>query len=163
EVDDALVLGALEAARLGAGGQQQRAVADALPALELDLLRLAVDRGDHRAYADLGAGVLDRVQRDGVLAELGVDPQLLGERGAGVGGVLVGAEDADAAVGPVLAQSAGGIVGDLPSPDDQMVVRGHLGDLLRHGVGIPRVDPLSGWTSRPGRYFDRSVLPRAPV
>src|SRR5699024_11640818 len=99
-----LVLGALETARLGPGAQQQRAVADALPALELDLLRLAVDRGDHGAHPQLGAGVLRGAQRNGVLAELGIDPQLLRERGAGVGSVLVGAEDADAARRSVLAQ-----------------------------------------------------------
>src|SRR5699024_10976637 len=76
--------------------------------------------------------------------------------------VLVGAEDADAARRSVVAQRAGGVVGDLPAPDDQMVVRGHLGDLLRHGVGILRVDPLERRTSRPGRYSDRSVLPCGP-
>src|SRR5699024_9568569 len=137
-------------------------VADALPALELDLLRLAVDRGDHRAYADLGAGVLDRVQRDGVLAELGVDPQLLGERGAGVGGVLVGAEDADAAVGPVLAHGAGRSAAVLPPPFGETVVRGPLGDLVRRGAGPLRVRPLSRRPPGPGRLSARSVLPRPP-
>src|SRR5699024_4102736 len=34
--------------------------------------------------------------------------------------------------------------------------------LLRHGVGILRVDPLERRTSRPGRYSDRSVLPCGP-
>src|SRR5581483_10638645 len=127
-LDRAQVVDAVEAgprdrrpARLGAGGEQDGVVAQALAALELDLGGLRVEGRDRgrEAKLDLALGV--EVLLVDVGLAVGLAAQIvLGERRALVGSLRFGADQNDAAVEALLAQGLGRLgAGEAGADDDE--------------------------------------------
>ena len=123
-VDDARSGVDPEDARLGAGGQQQLAVADAGAVREAYDVRVRVERGDGRVGDQVYGVVVIEVARERVALEGGVvlEPQVLRQGRAVDGLVGLGAEDRD---GPALvlgADAGDGARGGDTSTDDDVVV-----------------------------------------
>ena len=89
-----------------ASGDQERLVPDALASGELDLTRRGVERGGHRAEAQIEVEgvVVGRRTQHHLLDVGGPGHQLFGERGSVVGEMLLGSDEDDAAVVTVLTQ-----------------------------------------------------------
>jgi hypothetical protein len=162
EVEDALEIGAghSQSPGRGAGGEEQSVVPEALTSGEHDLRGLRVDlfHRRRRAQLDVMLGVEVGVVDEELLA-LGLGPdEVLGERRALVGRLVLGADQDDASVEALLAQGLGRLRSGEARADD------HVGGLGGHGrtsvllSGVGLMGRRSGTRMGPRHAYGVSYL-----
>ena len=144
-----------EAARGGAGRQQQAVVSHDVAALERDGVLVGVERYRGRVGAELDVlvGVEARVVDEDLVAVALAAQVVLGQRGPFVGAFGLLADEHDAPIEAVGAQGLGGLgAGEAGADDDNGVGCGHGSSLVGSGGG--RMAGGAVWV--PGRLCTRA-------